>query len=323
MAILFKNKLKQVSGILKARLLKMPVPINIGFEITHLCNLDCKYCDRHTRGSDELSTEEIVDILNGFYSLGTRALSLDGGEPLAHKDFPKIVEHILGLGMVLRINSNGILVPRVIDWVKHADKLKVSLDGDEPSHDSMRGNGAFRKAIHGVEKARENGIFVELTCVLHQRNLHSVPALLKLAEKLDAPVIFQPVRTSLFDDQGRNGSAWMPGYDDLRNTFAWLLQEKRNNKYIANRKSSLRHFIQFPDDVKLPCAAGWINCTVDPQGYIYHCALISRDAYKISIREHGVKDAFKTMTRFPCTQCWCARTVEENYAWGLSLKSVS
>ena len=30
----------------------------------------------------------------------------------------------------------------------------------------------------------------------------------------------------------------------------------------------------------------------------------------------GAEEAFRRLSRQPCAQCWCARVVEENYAWG-------
>ena len=50
---------RTVSAAAKAKILKRPTPLQIVFEVTHLCNLSCEYCDRHTQLPNELTLEEI------------------------------------------------------------------------------------------------------------------------------------------------------------------------------------------------------------------------------------------------------------------------
>jgi hypothetical protein len=85
---------------------------------------------------------------------------------------------------------------------------------------------------------------------------------------------------------------------------------------VANRWSSLRHFRSFPDETRIPCAAGWINATLDPEGNLHHCGQVNRDGPKHNVIELGVMKAFERLERRGCSQCWCARVVEENWAWG-------
>ena len=48
---------KAVLRVLGARL-GFPVPLAVGFEITHLCNLSCHYCDRHTPLPNEMTARD-------------------------------------------------------------------------------------------------------------------------------------------------------------------------------------------------------------------------------------------------------------------------
>ena len=45
------------------------------------CNLECAYCDRHTPMANEMSRDQILKALGEFVELGTRSVSLDGGDP--------------------------------------------------------------------------------------------------------------------------------------------------------------------------------------------------------------------------------------------------
>ncbi|HET9959851.1 MAG TPA: hypothetical protein VFQ61_35410, partial [Polyangiaceae bacterium] len=53
----------------------------------------------------------------------------------------------------------------------------------------------------------------------------------------------------------------------------------------------------------------------DPSGNLYHCAQVNRGV-RHNVVELGVEEAFRRLEREGCSQCWCARVVEENYAWG-------
>ena len=66
----------------------------------------------------------------------------------------------------------------------------------------------------------------------------------------------------------------------------------------------------------MPCAAGWINATLDPEGVLYHCGQVSRADRSNNVVTLGAQAAFERLERTGCPQCWCARVVEENYLWG-------
>ena len=122
-------------SILRARALGIPSPVQVGFELTHQCNLDCSYCDRHTKLPSEMTFEQIETALRGLHRIGMHEISLDGGEPLTHPRVLDVVELLAELGVVTRMNTNGILVPKRRDVIRRLSKVKISLDGPEEIHD--------------------------------------------------------------------------------------------------------------------------------------------------------------------------------------------
>lgn len=311
--------LKMFAAAAKAKISGKPVPLHVIFEVTHLCNLSCEYCDRHTPLPNELTFHDVSKVIEEFVRLGMIGMTLDGGEPLARRDIDKIIDKLFGLGTKIIINTNGILVPQKIQSVKKALRINVSLDGPAEYHDSMRGKGSFEKAVRGIRKAREEGVSVKLRCTMHRHNMRSVPELVRLAEELDSPIIFQPALNSLFQNTPRDGSAWEPSREEFRRTIQWLCEEKRKTKYIANYYASLKHFLYFPNRKEPPCSAGWIHVTMDPEGYLYHCGQVNREPQKINVLQYGVEEAFRRIARYGCDQCWCASLVDTNSAWGLQL----
>lgn len=311
-------ELKTIARIAAARVAARPRPIAVAFELTHLCNLACHYCDRHTPLPNEMTREQILSALSDLYTMGMRYLSIDGGEPLAHKHVDEIVEHVTAMGVRAVMNTNGILVPKKLDTVRKLAKVKISLDGPAANHDLVRGKDAYRRAVRGADAAREAGVAVEFTCVVGTHNHAVIDELLDYVEERDYTIVFQPARDSLFlDTEDGSGTEYQLETERLRSCFSRIEERKmRNPKLVGNKWSSLRHFRSFPEDVDIPCSAGWVEVTMDPEGRLYHCGQINRADKSCSVVTLGVRGALDKLQLGGCKQCWCARVVEGNYTWG-------
>lgn len=305
-----------------ARLGLRPFPLGLTYELSWVCNLGCAYCDRHTPMRNELTRPEIFAVLAEFHALGMRDILLDGGEPLAHRNVEEIVDRLVARAVTVSMNTNGILIPRKIETVRKLSKVKISLDGPRERHDSMRGDGAFARALDGARAAREAGIKVEFTCVVGAHNLDSLEKVLDIAESFETQVVFQPALNSLFNGSDRDGSQWMVGIPAIRYAFARLENLKRSRSSVGNRWSSLRHFRRFPERTRPPCAAGWVFCTMDPEGVLFPCGQLDRNDRSNSVVRLGAARAFANLSRMACGECWCARLVEENYMWGCRINKL-
>ena len=299
-----------------SRLGVRPAPLSVGFEITHHCNLDCDYCDRHAPAPAEMTRDQILTALGGLADLGMRHVSLDGGEPLAHKHVDEVAAFLAQRRVRIYMNTNGILVPRKLAVVRLMSKVKISLDGPPEVHDAMRGAGSWQKAVNGAVVVRHSGVPLELTCVVARHNVDALDELVALADKHDFRVVFQPARPSLVAD-AHDGPAFQADAARVRAAFARLEQQKFDGSgAVANSWASLRHFRNFPKETPVPCAAGWINATLDPEGNLFACGQTPRRDRSHNVVAVGARAAFEKLARAGCGQCWCARVVEENIAWG-------
>ena len=105
--------------------------------VTDRCNFRCRYCmpadgmpwlDR----DQVLSFEEIERLVRVFASFGVADLRLTGGEPLARREFPRLVamlRRVEGL-RDLSVTTNGYLLERDADALVDAgiDRINVSID---------------------------------------------------------------------------------------------------------------------------------------------------------------------------------------------------
>src|ERR1700684_4554575 len=109
------------------------VPAHVVWEITLACDLKCLHCGSragHKRKA-ELSTQECRDVVDSLAQLGTREVSLIGGEAYLRKDWTDIVRAIRSHGMYCAVQTGGrnLTPPRLRDAV-HAglNRVGVSLD---------------------------------------------------------------------------------------------------------------------------------------------------------------------------------------------------
>lgn len=140
------------------------VPVHVVWEITLACNLKCHHCGSRAgkRRPDELNTEEALELVRGLAALGTREVTLIGGEAFMRPDWLQIIRAIRDHGMSPTMQSGGYrLTPERIRQAADAGLVGagVSIDGPRELHDRLRGvRGSFDSALIALEAIRENGL---------------------------------------------------------------------------------------------------------------------------------------------------------------------
>ncbi len=83
------------------RLLTMEV------EFSQLCNFNCPYCYLDVRPKDELTSDEIHDVILQGRDLGVRKVIILGGEPMIYPRILEKIHFIRSHGMAVEIFTNG------------------------------------------------------------------------------------------------------------------------------------------------------------------------------------------------------------------------
>ena len=75
----------------------------VSLNVTNRCNLACSYCygDYPKREARDFTTKELLDLIEEFRSMGTRAIYISGGEPLLRNDIEEIIGAIKDKNMLL------------------------------------------------------------------------------------------------------------------------------------------------------------------------------------------------------------------------------
>ncbi len=307
-------KLRFAKSTIKSRITGEKIPLVVGWEITQLCNLACSYCDVWAKKSEDLTTEQVREIIDGLAELGTYSISFDGGEPLMRKDMGEIIDHVRARGMLARIHSNGALFPRRIEEIKNLSSVKFSLDGPKDLNDAVRGEGVYDGVLRAVEVAHRHGIPAGLTAVISRANVGRVMEMAELAKEIEAPVTFQPCSNQVDVDTGINQHAGSPPVAEYRAAVRQLMGAKKTNRYIANSVTGLKHILQWPNPTWIPCYAGQLYVTISHKGKLYSCSRLDRKRLPaIEIPKVGIKKAMEMLkVARGCPHCWCARRAESN-----------
>jgi len=145
-------------------------PLVLMLETLFQCNLACAGCGKIDQPKEILKERmSLEDALRAVDECGAPMVSLPGGEPLIHKDMPKIVAGIVARRKFVYLCTNAILLAKHIDDYRPSPYLTLSihLDGDRERHDeSVCQEGVFDKAVAAIRMARERGFRVTANCTL-------------------------------------------------------------------------------------------------------------------------------------------------------------
>lgn len=140
------------------------IPISGSFELTPLCNLDCKMCYVHLQkeqmaGAQLLTVEQWKDIMQQAIDGGMMYARLTGGECLTYPGFRELYTFLQSRGVETAILSNGLLMDEdmVCFLVAHPPSaVQVTLYGaSEEGYERVTGRRAFQRVLENIRRLNE------------------------------------------------------------------------------------------------------------------------------------------------------------------------
>jgi len=145
-------------------------PLVLMLEPLFQCNLACAGCGKIDYEKDILQQRVSVEqALRAAEECGAPMVSIPGGEPLIHKEMPKIVAGLVEMKKLVYLCTNAILLKKHIHEYPPSPYLTFSihLDGLEKRHDeSVCMEGVFVKAVEAIQLALSKGFRVTINCTL-------------------------------------------------------------------------------------------------------------------------------------------------------------
>lgn len=173
-------------------LLFTPTPISINWNLTNLCNFNCKHCySNDIRNSfSEMNTDEVYKTLEVLKKENVDMITFGGGESLLRKDIWDILKRCNELNLNYRIISNGFAIDNEICYKLrqlNISELLISLDGSKSlTHDLFRNmKGSFKAVISAIKSAQNVGIKVMILTNINKINYKEIYDMCKLIDKLN------------------------------------------------------------------------------------------------------------------------------------------
>jgi hopanoid biosynthesis associated radical SAM protein HpnH len=156
---------KQLSG-------EKRYPLVLMLEPLFRCNLACVGCGKIDYPDEILNQRlSVAQCMEAIDECGAPVVSIAGGEPLLHRDMPKIVEGFLARKKFVILCTNALLLTKKIDQFKPDPFFtwSIHLDGDQMMHDhSVSQDGVYDIAVKAIKLAKSKGFQCNLNCTLFQ-----------------------------------------------------------------------------------------------------------------------------------------------------------
>lgn len=226
---------------------RLGIPLNGTFELTPLCNMNCRMCYvRMDRKQQEAvrplrTAEEWLVLGEEAKERGMTYLLLTGGEPFMRPDFRQIMQGLHRMGFVLSINSNGTMInEETVEWLKETPPVRINITlygaSDETYGRLCQNPRGFTQVTKAIHLLKEAGILVKLNCSVTPYNAEDLEQIFSFAEKEKLVV---QATSYMFPPLRRDASK--VGWNDRFSAEESARQEAWINVYQNGREAYLKY----------------------------------------------------------------------------------
>lgn len=237
------------------------MPVNMGIEISSLCNLRCPECSNGsgamTRNKGFMNIELYRKIINELRPFIYNINLYFQGEPMLHPEFFDFLE--LSNGIKTTVSTNGHFLSE-----ENAEKLArsrlnkiiVSLDGmDRETYSLYRQGGEFEKVISGIQRVSEavrdtkSSLKLEIQFLLNKHNESQISSVRRFSKEVNAVLRLKSMQVI----NNERIDYWMPENERFKR-----YRKKNGNYSLKNRLGN-------------HCLRLWLNPVVTSDGKVVPC----------------------------------------------------
>ena len=259
-------------------------PLVLMLEPLFRCNLACAGCGKIDYPDEILNKRlDYEDCMDAIDECGAPVVSIAGGEPLIHKDMPRIIDGYIRKKKFVYLCTNALLLEKKMHQYQPSPYLTFSihLDGNRKRHDtSVCLEGVYDKCIEVIKQARSRGFRVTVNCTLFQN---------ETAEEVAA----------FMDDMmvlGVEGVTISPGYSyeraprqdvflkkqESKSLFRKIFEIGKSRKWRFNQSSM---YLDFLAGNQTYACTPWGNPTRNVFGWQKPCYLLVGEGYARTFNE--------------------------------------
>ena len=263
--IYYSDTPTQMKGILQGSTTHY-TPSRVLLETTTKCNLKCGHCllSAGECRPDELTTDELISILETFYRIGVKRVVLSGGEILTKNKWKDLV-YFCTQRFHTSLFTNGTMIgEREADALHSLREVHISLYGSTAeTHERISEvKGSFEQTLKGITALTQKGIYVGISVLMVPFNVHQLEDIVKIALSLKCSIVRIGVTFSL--GRARNKK--------------WDLTESQK-EYLGKTMENLQKMygldIRWEEEIKRgdKCGAGYSRWAVTSTGDVYPCSV--------------------------------------------------
>ena len=247
-------------------------PLHGHFELTPLCNLNCKMCYVHLNeaqlsGKHLLSAETWIDLMQQAVDAGMTSVNLSGGECLTYPYFDDVFLFLKEKGVEVYVLTNGVLLneERIAFFKKNCPQMiQISLYGaSEDAYEQVTGKRVFSTVLNNIVSAKNAGLPIKLAITPNRFMLDSIKDTIQLAKDLD---VFYTLTLSLLtprNDTGKSKDEADISLDDYIDIFTY-------NRILNERVPVPQELVPVEEGRECECSSSGVKCGAGRNGFSIH-----------------------------------------------------
>jgi radical SAM protein with 4Fe4S-binding SPASM domain len=296
-------------------------PIQLTFFLTKRCNSRCPFCfyisDDKEAPKDELTLDEIKKVSS---SMGTLLwLAFSGGEIFLRDDIVEITDIFYrnNKPSIILLPTNGLLTETIVEKTEAILKkcprssiaVKLSVEGTEKLHDSIRGKGSFRKTMQTftllgrlLDKYPNFDLGINTVfCSANQNNMERVIDFVSEIDNVRTHTV-SLIRGDVSDKKLKDIDLNM--YYDTIKKLESNLKDKTSKIYrfrgakLKAAQDILQRRLIFNTMVHnkqmLPCYAGILNLVLTETGNVYPCESFDKKMGSVRESDYNMRKIIKS-----------------------------
>lgn len=279
------------------------IPVSGTFELTPLCNLDCRMCYVHLQeasvGKRMLTGRKWMDIMKQAISKGMVFALLTGGEAMTHPDFWDIYSFLNKEGVRVRVKTNGVLLDE--ENIRRFSEcpptgIDVSLYGCNPeSYKAVTGHDVFARVVENIKNAVAAGINVRLMVTPNRYIYPWIDDVFEFAAGFKIPVNVNSILlraregiTRSIDDYGLSQSEYI---------YVAKKRKMMFNNIVNDDMEQITDESVIHEITGLQCAAARRAFTVNWEGVMLPCLAFPKELISEDPTVLGFDEAFSRMNK--------------------------
>ncbi|MBI2341811.1 MAG: radical SAM protein [Deltaproteobacteria bacterium] len=257
-------------------------PIQIAWEVTGKCNLNCLYClNESGRTKTDLPEEKLKSFLDDILKNKVLDVIISGGEPLLLPSIFEILETLKSNNVRVTLLTNGTLLDkkRCGRLKGLVDEIQISLDTlDTAAQEILTGvKGSHSTIMRGIDASIEAELPLSLGAVINRLNYRGMHILAEFCLKkgvkhLSISEMMKEGRALLnFNMLGIGKKERVEAFSDL--------EPYKDRLKITGHEPSLAFLIGGKKDNKCDCSL--VSCAVACNGDVLPCSYIREKAGSI------------------------------------------